>query len=261
MSWSDLSQRMVKQVKSAGQGTAAAAAAAAFVRGGLTVCPDGALTPDVRARMMSGISAAAGCACDALSWSEGVDVGGGKGGSGGLLHRRSISLFTPHPRAHGMLRQAAQRVLQLVEVGAYVHWYTLPLTSLNLSHLLPPRARSRAHALHFCCAAGTSSGAASGTKSLKQLKWFWNRVIRRPLCKVLKAASVAAANMPAIRATIPVFFRHKRTRARLCSIVAPCVEYGLSSSNDGRCRDRSRSPLLNDKGCFTTNAVDCYALQ
>ena len=121
VSWSDLGQRMVKQVKSAGQGTAAAAAA--YVRGGLTVCPDGALTPDVRVRMMSGISTAAGCASDALAWSEGVDVGGSKGGSGGHLQRRSMSLFTPHPRAHSMLRQAAQRVLQLVEVGAYVHWY------------------------------------------------------------------------------------------------------------------------------------------
>jgi hypothetical protein len=122
VSWSDLGQRMVKQVKSAGQGTAAAAAAA-YVRGGLTVCPDGALTPDVRARMMSSICTAAGCASDALAWSEGVDVGGGRGGSGGHLQRRSMSLFTPHPRAHSMLRQAAQRVLQLVEVGAYVHWY------------------------------------------------------------------------------------------------------------------------------------------
>jgi hypothetical protein len=142
VSWSDLSQSMVKQLKSAGQGTAAAAAAAAFVRGGLTVCPDGALTPDVRARMKSGISAAAGCACDALSWSEGVDVGGGKGGSGGHLHRRSISLFTPHPRAHGMLRQAAQRVLQLVEVGAYVHWYPAPHFTQSVSSV----AASSVHA-------------------------------------------------------------------------------------------------------------------
>jgi hypothetical protein len=120
VTWSDLSQRVVKQAKSAGQG-ATAAAAAAYVRGGLTVCPDGALTPDVRARMMGGISAAAGCAPDALAWSESVDVGASRGG-GSHGQRRSISLFTPHPRAHGMLRQAAQRVQQLVAVGAYVHW-------------------------------------------------------------------------------------------------------------------------------------------
>jgi hypothetical protein len=73
--------------------------------------------------MVSGISTAAGCAPDALSWSEGVDVGGSKAGQ---LQRRSLSLFTPHLRAHNLLAQAAQRVLQLVEVGAYVHWYHLP---------------------------------------------------------------------------------------------------------------------------------------
>ena len=120
VSWSDLSQRMVKQVKSCGQG-AAAAAAAAYVRGGLTVCPDGALTPDVRARMTTGICAAAGCSADALAWREGVDLGG-RGGGAVHVQRRSISVFTPHPKANAMLVQAAHKVLQLVAVGAYVHW-------------------------------------------------------------------------------------------------------------------------------------------
>ncbi len=166
VSWSDLNQRMVKQVKSAGQGVAAAAAAA-YVRGGLTVCPDGALTPDVRARMMSSISAAAGCAPDALSWSEGVDLGSGRSGGGvGHLQRRSASLFTPHPRANVVLRQAAQRVLQLVEVGAYVHWCRRPLL------LLPAPLCS-------LCRAGTSNGAASAMRSLLLLKLSWNRVHQR----------------------------------------------------------------------------------
>jgi hypothetical protein len=121
VSWNDLKQRIVKQVKSSGQG-AAAAAAAAYVRGGLTVSPDGALTPEVRSRMMSGICTSAGCDPDALAWSECVDMGSSRAAACSHVHQRSISLFTPHPRASVVLRQAAQRVLQLVEVGAYVHW-------------------------------------------------------------------------------------------------------------------------------------------